>query len=130
MQAIPLEERLKAQMDRLRALESRFNCDSKRFAQLLQVSPNTYGKWYRGERELKGASKTAVDMLELMKDSEESMTPAYNNWLGRILRANQSLVCEHCHQPIEDSDPYVWLVEDKAIHSHCMGDYFDTSEKQ
>lgn len=69
--------------------EKTLGINSVEMAKALCVGYGTYGKWRRGERELRAATTTSIKMLVLMKLCSKTKKDAFMEWMSQIKLSQQ-----------------------------------------
>lgn len=77
-------DQIQEQKDFLLKSEKMLGINSVEMANALCVSYATYGKWRRGERELRAATTTSVKMLVLMKLCSDTKRDAFAEWMKQV----------------------------------------------
>lgn len=78
------QKRIQEQIIFLQEAQKMLGFNAKQMASALCVDYDTYGKWRRGQRELKAAPRTSVLMLLLMKLCSVSKRDAFTEWMSQI----------------------------------------------
>ncbi|WP_129352084.1 hypothetical protein [Solidesulfovibrio carbinolicus] len=77
-------EQKQQQIEFIKRSEKILGFNAGEMARALFVDYDTYGKWRRGQRELKAAPTTSIRMLVVMKICNAAKEDAFTMWTNQI----------------------------------------------